>query len=64
MEKIKSCPLCGGDAKVRKEDTAYFVRCEDCGATSGRIYRNGGVSPAQVQNAAVAKWNMRVKGCL
>lgn len=61
MEKIKSCPHCGGVAKVRKEDTAYFVRCEDCGATSGRIYRNGGVSPARVQNIVIEKWNRRTK---
>lgn len=64
MKKIKPCPLCGGVSKVRKEDTAYFVRCEDCGATSGRIYKNGGVSPAMVQAVVIAKWNRRTKECL
>lgn len=53
MKKIESCPHCGGVSKVRKEDNAYFVRCEDCGATSGRIYRN--------EKSAVEAWNRRAE---
>lgn len=61
MNKPKPCPHCGGVSKVRKDGSAYFVRCEDCGATSGRIYRNGGVSPCVVQNLVIDLWNRREK---
>lgn len=60
MKKIEPCPHCDGVSKVRKYGTAYFVRCDDCGATSGKIYTNGGVSPAMVQAVVIAKWNRRV----
>ena len=59
MKKIEPCPFCDGYAKVRKYGTAYVVQCNDCGATSGRIYRNGGVSPAVVQNMVIDLWNRR-----
>lgn len=64
MKKIKPCPHCDRVSKVRKEDNAYFVRCDECGAESGRIYKNGGVSPAMVQAVVIAKWNRRAKECL
>lgn len=49
MKKIESCPHCGGVSKVRKEDNAYFVRCEDCGGRQADGYTGmAGVSPAQV----------------
>ena len=60
MKKIKRCPFCGGYAKIHKLENAYFVKCNDCGAMSRKIYRNGGVSPAQVQNMVIDWWNKRV----
>ena len=59
MNKPIHCPLCGGVSKVRKNGNAYFVRCDVCGAESGRIYKNGGISPAMVQAVVIAKWNRR-----
>lgn len=59
MKKIIPCPFCDGYAKIRKAENSYFVKCEKCGATSRRIYRNGGVSPAAVQNMVIDAWNRR-----
>ncbi len=61
MKKIDRCPFCGGYAKVRKNGNAYAVRCNDCGASSREIYRNGGVSPCVVQNMVIDAWNRRVR---
>lgn len=61
MNKLKPCPLCGGYAKVRKYGTAYAVQCNDCGVTTRKIYRNGGVSPCVVQNMVIDLWNRRTK---
>ena len=60
MKKIKLCPFCAGYAKIRKDDNAYFVKCNDCGASGRKIYRNGGVSPCVVQNFVIDEWNRRV----
>ena len=59
MKKIKPCPFCGGYAKIHAENNSYVVRCNDCGATGRKIYRNGGVSPCVVQNMAIDWWNRR-----
>jgi transcription elongation factor Elf1 len=61
VKKIDRCPCCGGYAKVRRVGNAYTVRCGDCGMMSRSIYRNGGVSPAQMQNMVIDAWNRRVR---
>lgn len=61
MLKIKSCPCCGGSSKIHKMGNAYVVKCNECGTTSQKIYRNSGVSPCIVQNLAITNWNKRVK---
>ena len=54
MEKLKSCPFCGGGAQMcggKTEDEVAWVYCDRCGAESG-------IAPSQ-QEAAKA-WNRRV----
>lgn len=60
MEKIKRCPICGGYAKIRAGAGWYVVRCDGCGTETRKFYKNGGVTPAMVQNAAIAQWNQRL----
>lgn len=59
MKKPDRCPFCSGCAKIRTAENAYFVRCEECGASSRRVYKNGGVSPAMAQCMAIEFWNRR-----
>jgi uncharacterized Zn finger protein len=61
MKKIDRCPHCSGCAKIRKNGNAYVVRCTDCGASTKPVYRNGGVSPAVVQNFTITLWNLRAE---
>ena len=61
MKKIKPCPFCDGYAKIHRDGNAYAVRCNGCGVTTRKIYRNGGVSPCVVQNFVIDEWNRRVK---
>lgn len=71
MDKIKTCPHCGGSASLLSNyntarNTYYvFVRCDVCGA-QGRLYyskedprtADGEVYPCR---GAVSAWNMRQK---
>ena len=59
MKKPDRCPFCGGCAKIRTDGNAYFVRCDNCGASSRWIYKNGGISPAMAQCLAIEMWNRR-----
>lgn len=59
MNKPKPCPHCGEVSKVRKDGSAYFVRCDGCGASTKEVYRNSGVSAAAVQNFVIGLWNKR-----
>lgn len=50
--KIKTCPLCGGEPKIRHHVTdTYDVKCTVCGCRSG-LYDS--------EPDAVDAWNTRV----
>lgn len=57
-DKLKSCPFCGGEARMVQEydamigKTFYFVECADC---TGTIF-NGEIN----EKEAIEKWNRRV----
>ena len=48
-QKLKSCPFCGGEAKLYESVVSYFVRCNDCRASVR------GTSEKEV----IANWNRR-----
>jgi len=57
MNKVLNCPHCGTVPRVQdsgSSDPAYFnvqVLCDNCGATSKRLYRT--------YDEAIAAWNKR-----
>lgn len=56
MEKLKSCPFCGGEAQVEtilleNNDEAWRIGCPKCGATSAEPKWDVGI--------AIIAWNMR-----
>lgn len=52
MDKLKTCPFCGGKAKLEDlGDYRYFVRCEKCGINQDHLYHD--------KRAAVIAWNRR-----
>lgn len=54
MEELKSCPFCGGKAKLSKFNDAnpdYFVCCEKCGSST-RAHEDS--------KEAIKVWNRRV----
>jgi hypothetical protein len=48
---LKPCPFCGGDAEHQKDDlrhgydeyereeTYHFIKCKNCGSSSGRLHQ-------------------------
>ena len=53
-EKLKPCPFCGGEAKVKRFfGCAYItVGCKKCNVQINR----------DTKKAAIAAWNTRIKG--
>ena len=60
MEKLKPCPFCGGEAKVKAYSNGYNiwyrVRCVDCGVEQDGI-RNGYYG----EEEAIEAWNRRTE---
>ena len=63
MNKLKNCPLCGGEAELFKQgglfrttkfDT-YYVECNDCGVQMG-------VRENLTSQDVIKKWNRRYAG--
>ena len=56
-EKLKPCPFCGGEAKLRNEGSCSFVKCKNCGAEAGLVH----ISAEYCANEKAAEaWNRRV----
>lgn len=52
MIKIKPCPFCGGEAKLKKYCGGYwFVECQNCYVT-----KNGSANDEET----IKKWNNRI----
>ena len=52
MEKLKSCPFCGGEAELREAAVVYFVLCHGCSMRT---------VPYKTAEEAAEVWNRRVK---
>ena len=59
MEKLKSCPFCGGNGRIytesyshRKNDIDYFIECRQC-ASCTDIF--------ETEEDAIEAWNRRAK---
>ena len=68
-EKIRKCPICGGDVKLmanpfhKEDECECFARCKNCGKEYGlptvklKILRNLRVSKTTIKEATKA-WNV------
>lgn len=63
--KLKPCPFCGGEAKIRSEVECighgdylkmFYVMCEDCCARTGGVAKPYFTNPEEY---ATEKWNTR-----
>ena len=55
-QKIEPCPLCGGEAKVKKYKEfpgGYYIECTECHSSSDRW---------GTRKDAIEEWNDRVEG--
>lgn len=63
MEELKTCPFCGGEAKLRTsvEDRTpvAWVACDTCGART-KMQADGDYNGRNVFTA-VERWNRRVE---
>lgn len=58
MKKIKTCPVCGGYAKLRKiGHVSYGVVCSACGKIGPREYLDENHTLCETQNIAINNWN-------
>lgn len=55
MDKLKSCPNCGGQATYDTNGTAFWVICKGCGAKTSITYIDGRAGRKIVTDA----WNRR-----
>ena len=58
--KLKPCPFCGGEAKLRKlnKDRGYFVLCSKCGCRTPYFkYRYAPID--DLREDAIDTWNTR-----
>lgn len=70
MNKLKSCPFCGGTAtyyraeiKIKGKSTdTITIKCSNCESRSKRFKFDGSMLSSQdrAYNAAAALWNRRV----
>ena len=56
MDNLKSCPFCGGKAKLEDMGFPHHVFCTECGArVTGRGFAEDG------EKDAILKWNRRIE---
>lgn len=53
--EIKTCPFCGGKAKLEKNVEGYTIICTECGASTGTSYQYD-------ENDTIKDWNSRYFG--
>lgn len=53
MNELKTCPFCGGEAKIEKCEEYYIVRCTKCPCDMGRKWYSR-------KKEAKKAWNRRV----
>lgn len=63
MAELKSCPFCGGEAKICYSGTAISIQCEQCSAVMGRenktICFTRGMLSFGNEKEAINAWNTR-----
>lgn len=64
LTRLKSCPFCGGQARMSLGDgLGAVVTCQNCRAKSGRVQLRPGRSREQIMRRMAAKlvmaWNRR-----
>ena len=62
MEKLKTCPFCGGEAKAFfcEESGTYDVQCQQCGALPF-LGRKRGSGRFKSMDDVIAAWNRRAE---
>ena len=67
-KKIKKCPFCGGEAKLRKHNRTIiemekkrncYVYCVECGARAERFVYEDFAGPRYFHDKAIEAWNER-----
>lgn len=61
---IKSCPFCGGEARLRKHpklEQTWYVQCKDCGIRTPNISQCAYESWKEARNYPITLWNSRVE---
>jgi Lar family restriction alleviation protein len=62
MPNLEPCPFCGGQGKLRKEGSSYYVSCSKCGARGTRSLVKKWHSVVCIAQAnAIEAWNRRVE---
>lgn len=57
MTKLKSCPFCGGEAKLVRNWNLHHIMCRSCGATIGDVKRHP--NDFRTRDEVIAAWNSR-----
>lgn len=57
--ELKSCPFCGGEARLQRKGDGYYVICKRCGCrTPYNQYQF--ISREKLREEAIEAWNRRV----
>lgn len=59
MDRLKPCPFCGGEARLRYFKPLGWVQCKKCGATSAAV--SDYYEETDGKEQAVAAWNRRAQ---
>jgi Lar family restriction alleviation protein len=62
--KLKPCPFCGGEARLRKHqklEQTWYVQCKDCGIRTPNSVQPPYESWKTTMNYPVQQWNRRVE---
>ena len=60
-EKLKPCPFCGGEAKLKHIRPIIIVMCKNCGYAPCSVsdYMEEGDNIGDIKKIAIEAWNRR-----
>jgi Lar family restriction alleviation protein len=62
-KELKSCPFCGGEARLRKHqklEQTWYVQCKDCGIRTANSVQAPYESWKDTMKHPVDQWNSRI----